>query len=145
MGSKSARHVTDYIRSLEASQPLTFISPHPSAPPTLPEPSLFLDGATMVNQELRRQVINIYKGMKPYTLRSDLHVFLFSLKLNICSMLTTRDAELLFLGREYPLGYQYFRDRLHRAFASQSQITDDEQIRKGIARAEFVKKEVEAL
>ncbi|KAJ5440718.1 hypothetical protein N7491_003124 [Penicillium cf. griseofulvum] len=114
MGSKSARHVTDYIRSLEASQPLTFISPHPSAPPTLPEPSLFLDGATMVNQELRRQVINIYK-------------------------------ELLFLGREYPLGYQYFRDRLHRAFASQSQITDDEQIRKGIARAEFVKKEVEAL
>jgi hypothetical protein len=46
----------------------------------------------------------------------------------------------LFLGREYPLGYQYFRDRLHRAFASQTQITDDEQIRQGIARAEFVKK-----
>ncbi|KAJ5477847.1 hypothetical protein N7530_003356 [Penicillium desertorum] len=68
----------------------------------------------MVNPELRRQVINVYK-------------------------------ELLFLGREYPLGYQYFRDRLHRAFASQKQITDDEQIRKGIARAEFVKKEVEAL
>ncbi|KAJ5840744.1 uncharacterized protein N7525_005932, partial [Penicillium rubens] len=73
------------------------------------EQSLFLHGATMVNPELRRQVINVYK-------------------------------ELLFLGREYPLGYQYFRDRLHRAFASQKQITDDEQIRKGIARAEFVKK-----
>ncbi|KGO46146.1 hypothetical protein PEX1_002590 [Penicillium expansum] len=58
----------------------------------------------MVNPELRRQVINVYKG------------------------------------REYPLGYQYFRDRLHRAFASQTQITDEEQIRKGIARAEFVKK-----
>lgn len=56
------------------------------------------------------------------------------------SMLITRDVELLFLGREYPLGYQYFRDRLHRAFASQTHITDDEQIRKGIARAEFVKK-----
>ena len=55
-------------------------------------------------------------------------------------MLITRDLELLFLGREYPLGYQYFRDRLHRAFASQTQITDDEQIRKGIARAEYVKK-----
>ncbi|KAJ5522313.1 hypothetical protein N7527_006428 [Penicillium freii] len=80
---------------------------------SLPEQSL-LDGATMVNLELRRQVINVYK-------------------------------ELLFLGREYPLGYQYFRDRLHRAFASQTHITDDEQIRKGIARAEFVKKEVEAL
>ncbi|KAJ5168179.1 uncharacterized protein N7482_003773 [Penicillium canariense] len=63
----------------------------------------------MVNAELRRQVINVYK-------------------------------ELLWLGREYPLGYQYFRDRLHRAFVGQAHITDEEQIRKGIARAEFVKK-----
>ncbi|EKV07154.1 LYR family protein [Penicillium digitatum PHI26] len=55
-------------------------------------------------------------------------------------MLKPRDVELLFLGREYPLGYQYFRDRLHRAFTSQTHITDEEQIRKGIARAEFVKK-----
>ncbi|OOQ91087.1 LYR motif-containing protein 5 [Penicillium brasilianum] len=68
----------------------------------------------MVNVELRRQVINVYK-------------------------------ELLWLGREYPLGYQYFRDRLHRAFAGQAHLTDEDQIRKGIARAEFVKKEVEAL
>lgn len=49
-------------------------------------------------------------------------------------------AELLFLGREYPLGYTYFRDRLHRAFAGQAHLQDEEQIRKGIARAEFVKK-----
>jgi hypothetical protein len=68
----------------------------------------------MVNVELRRQVINVYK-------------------------------ELLWLGREYPLGYQYFRDRLHRAFAGQAHLTDEDQIRQGIARAEFVKKEVEAL
>ncbi|KAJ5679556.1 hypothetical protein N7462_007800 [Penicillium macrosclerotiorum] len=68
----------------------------------------------MVNAELRRQVINIYK-------------------------------ELLFLGRDYPQGYKFFRDRLHRAFASQAHLTDEEQIRQGIARAEFVKKEVEAL
>ncbi|KAJ6014464.1 hypothetical protein N7540_009055 [Penicillium herquei] len=53
--------------------------------------------------------------------------------------------ELLWLGREYPQGYKYFRDRLHRAFASQVHLQDEEQIRKGIARAEFVKKEVEAL
>ncbi|KAJ5564648.1 LYR motif-containing protein 5A [Penicillium frequentans] len=53
--------------------------------------------------------------------------------------------ELLWLGREYPLGYKYFRDRLHRAFAGQAHLEDEEQIRKGIARAEFVKKEVEAL
>ncbi|KAE8351928.1 hypothetical protein BDV28DRAFT_158318 [Aspergillus coremiiformis] len=48
--------------------------------------------------------------------------------------------ELLFLGRNYPLGYEYFRDRLHKAFASQTHLRDDDQIRKGIARAEFVKK-----
>ncbi|KAB8248229.1 hypothetical protein BDV35DRAFT_170799 [Aspergillus flavus] len=53
--------------------------------------------------------------------------------------------ELLFLGRNYPLGYEYFRNRLHKAFASQAHLTDDEQIRKGIARADFVKKEIEAL
>ncbi|CAG7916089.1 unnamed protein product [Penicillium olsonii] len=65
--------------------------------------------------------------------------------LSTSSLLTICCKELLFLGREYPLGYQYFRDRLHRAFSSQTQITDEDQIRKGIARAEFVKKEVEAL
>ncbi|PTU18418.1 hypothetical protein P175DRAFT_0511837 [Aspergillus ochraceoroseus IBT 24754] len=49
--------------------------------------------------------------------------------------------ELLNIGREYPLGYEYFRTRLHRAFASQAHVEDEEQIRNGIARAEFVKKE----
>jgi hypothetical protein len=48
--------------------------------------------------------------------------------------------ELLFLGREYPLGYNYFRPRLHKAFASQASLTDEAAIRKGIERAEFVKK-----
>ncbi|OJD14687.1 hypothetical protein AJ78_04978 [Emergomyces pasteurianus Ep9510] len=50
--------------------------------------------------------------------------------------------ELLFLGREYPLGYQFFRERLHRAFASQAHITDEEKIINGIRRAEYVKKGV---
>lgn len=49
-------------------------------------------------------------------------------------------AELLYLGREYPLGYDYFRQRLHKAFSGQAHLTDEEQIRTGIARAEFVKK-----
>ncbi|OAT05960.1 NADH-ubiquinone oxidoreductase complex 1/LYR family protein [Blastomyces gilchristii SLH14081] len=44
--------------------------------------------------------------------------------------------ELLFLGREYPLGYQFFRERLHRAFASQAHITDEGKIIDGIRRAE---------
>ncbi|PGH11643.1 hypothetical protein AJ79_04783 [Helicocarpus griseus UAMH5409] len=48
--------------------------------------------------------------------------------------------ELLYLGREYPLGYQFFRERLHRAFASQAKITDEEKIVEGIRRAEYVKK-----
>ncbi|KAI4130391.1 MAG: hypothetical protein LQ347_003399 [Umbilicaria vellea] len=53
--------------------------------------------------------------------------------------------ELLYLGREYPLGYSYFKPRLHKAFASQAELKDVEEIKKGIERAEFVKKEVEAL
>ncbi|GAB1314817.1 Electron transfer flavoprotein regulatory factor 1 [Madurella fahalii] len=53
--------------------------------------------------------------------------------------------QLLFLGRDYPLGYDYFRPRLHRAFMANAHVTDEEQIRKGIARAEFVRKEIEAL
>ncbi|KAF2470397.1 uncharacterized protein BDR25DRAFT_225792 [Lindgomyces ingoldianus] len=48
--------------------------------------------------------------------------------------------ELLYLGRDYPQGYDFFRARLHKAFASQKDLTDEERIRKGIERAEFVKK-----
>lgn len=53
--------------------------------------------------------------------------------------------ELLYLGRDYPQGYAYFRNRLHKAFASQQHITDEAKITDGIKRAEFVKKEIEAL
>jgi hypothetical protein len=53
--------------------------------------------------------------------------------------------ELLEMGRHYPLGYDYFRSRLHTAFISKANLTDEEQIRQGIKRAEFVKKEIEAL
>ncbi|KAF1824935.1 complex 1 protein [Dissoconium aciculare CBS 342.82] len=53
--------------------------------------------------------------------------------------------ELLYLGREYPLGYDYFRPRLHKAFAAKAGLEDEAQIRKGIQQAEFVKKEIEAL
>ncbi|KAH9880106.1 hypothetical protein J1614_002132 [Plenodomus biglobosus] len=48
--------------------------------------------------------------------------------------------ELLYLGRDYPQGYDYFRNRLHKAFASQQHITDEAKITDGIKRAEFVKK-----
>jgi len=53
--------------------------------------------------------------------------------------------ELLNLGKAYPLGYDYFQKRLHSAFKSQANLVDEAEIRKGIERAEFVKKEIEAL
>ncbi|ELQ37635.1 LYR family protein [Pyricularia oryzae Y34] len=62
------------------------------------------------NPELRRQVIAIYK-------------------------------ELLNLGKDYPQGgLTYFRPRLHKAFMSNAHLRDEDKIREGIARAEFVQK-----
>ena len=48
--------------------------------------------------------------------------------------------ELLNLGREYPLGYAYFRVRLHEAYASQSGLKSEADIRKGIEQAVYVRK-----
>ena len=48
--------------------------------------------------------------------------------------------ELLYLGREYPLGFDYFRPRLHKAFISKAGERDEDKIRRGIAQAEYVKK-----
>lgn len=53
--------------------------------------------------------------------------------------------ELLEMGKHYPLGFEYFRPRLHKAFMSQAKETDQEKIKEGIKRAEYVKKEIEAL
>ncbi|KAK5957512.1 hypothetical protein OHC33_001888 [Knufia fluminis] len=53
--------------------------------------------------------------------------------------------ELLEMGKSYPLGYDYFRPRLHKAFMSQAHLQDEEKIQEGIKRAEYVKKEIEAL
>lgn len=49
-------------------------------------------------------------------------------------------TDLLNLGREYPLGYSYFQSRLHKAFASQAHLQDEQMIKKGLERAAFVKK-----
>ncbi|KAI0106374.1 complex 1 protein [Nemania sp. FL0031] len=53
--------------------------------------------------------------------------------------------ELLHLGKDYPQGFSYFRPRLHRAFMANAKLQKEEDIRKGIERAEFVRKEIEAL
>lgn len=52
---------------------------------------------------------------------------------------------LLHLGREYPLGYEYFREKLKKAFIKNREVTDPEQIKMLISRGEFVIKELEAL
>lgn len=53
--------------------------------------------------------------------------------------------ELLEMGKSYPLGFDYFRPRLHKAFMSQAHLQGEEKIKEGIKRAEYVKKEIEAL
>lgn len=52
---------------------------------------------------------------------------------------------LLYLGREYPKGVDYFRDRLRAAFAKNRDVQDPERIKEMIARGEFVARELEAL
>jgi hypothetical protein len=78
------------------------------------------------NPVLRQQVIRIYKGntyLPTYPPHSH-STFL----------------DLLFMGREYPQGYDYYRTRLHKAFSSQKHLEDEAKIMDGIKRAEFVKK-----
>ncbi|ROW16047.1 hypothetical protein VPNG_02503 [Cytospora leucostoma] len=111
-----------------------------------------------VNPELRRQVIAIYKGailLKPCSClepRADPSSTGGSTNVPLphCSsvlgcVLTYSDPELLYLGREYPQGYDFFRPRLHKAFMGNAGLRDEQKIKEGIARAEFVRKEIEAL
>uniref|UniRef100_A0A8C8T188 Electron transfer flavoprotein regulatory factor 1 n=1 Tax=Pelusios castaneus TaxID=367368 RepID=A0A8C8T188_9SAUR len=52
---------------------------------------------------------------------------------------------LLYLGREYPKGTDYFRNRLKAAFLKNKDVKDPEKVKQLIARGEFVIKELEAL
>ncbi|XP_062586666.1 electron transfer flavoprotein regulatory factor 1-like [Saccostrea cucullata] len=52
---------------------------------------------------------------------------------------------LLHLGKEYPKGYPYFRDRCKAAFLKNKDVKDEEEIKMLIFRGEFVIKELEAL
>jgi hypothetical protein len=53
--------------------------------------------------------------------------------------------QLLYLGREYPKGYDYFRTKLKNSFLKHKHETDPEKIDQLIARGNFVIKELEAL
>jgi len=52
---------------------------------------------------------------------------------------------LLYYGREYPAGYDYFRHRLKNAFLKNSHLEDPTAIKKQIQHGKFVIKELEAL
>ena len=80
----------------------------------------------MAANHLRYDVIRIYKGI--------------SLQASSHNIDIHDSAELLYLGREYPLGYDYFRNGLRKAFKAKSGLQDEEEIKKGIASAEYVKK-----
>lgn len=77
------------------------------------------------------------------------HIKVFLLPANICDscnpVLWFFCLKLLFLGREYPKGADYFRDRLRAAFAKNKDVRDPEKIKELISRGEFVVKELEAL
>lgn len=83
-----------------------------------------------MSSQLRREVINIYKGKFGWT------EFILAVDAR---------SELLEMGKSYPLGFDYFRPRLHKAFMSQAHLQDEAKIREGIDRAHYVKKEIEAL
>lgn len=53
--------------------------------------------------------------------------------------------QLLYMGRDYPLGYPYFRDRCHKAFDKNRREEDSQKVEDMIKRGEFVIKEIEAL
>ncbi|KAI9755384.1 MAG: hypothetical protein M4579_004313 [Chaenotheca gracillima] len=91
---------------------------------------------------LRQRVIGIYKGT---TTKRPCVLYTWGLKEYVARVAADWATELLYLGRAYPLGYEYFEPRLHKAFASQAGLTDHAEIEKGIERAEYVKKEIEAL
>jgi len=52
---------------------------------------------------------------------------------------------LLFIGRDYPRGKDYFRTRLKAAFLKNKDVTDPKEIQQLINRGEYVIKEIEAL
>lgn len=53
--------------------------------------------------------------------------------------------QLLYLGKDYPMGEQYFKNKVRQAFMKNKNVRDPEKIKMLIARGEYVIKEVEAL
>ncbi|CAK1540546.1 unnamed protein product [Leptosia nina] len=52
---------------------------------------------------------------------------------------------LLHLGRDWPQGYNFFRQRLHKVFLKNSEEKDPKKVETMIKHGEYVVKEIEAL
>ncbi|XP_001605862.1 electron transfer flavoprotein regulatory factor 1 [Nasonia vitripennis] len=52
---------------------------------------------------------------------------------------------LLFMGKDYPKGFEFFRSTLKKVFEKNKNETDPEKIEKMIAHGNYVIKELEAL
>jgi len=53
--------------------------------------------------------------------------------------------QLYHLGKEYPLGFEYFHKRLKIAFLKNKDVSNQDEIRTLIGRGNYVIKELEAL
>jgi len=52
---------------------------------------------------------------------------------------------LLFMGKDYPKGYEYFREKTKAAFLKNKDVSDPEMIRVLVAKGKYVMKELDAL
>ncbi|XP_057307352.1 LYR motif-containing protein 5A-like [Hydractinia symbiolongicarpus] len=53
--------------------------------------------------------------------------------------------QLLYYGKDYPLGYDYFKPKLKTAFMKNRDVTDPVKIEELIERGNYIVKELEAL
>ena len=49
------------------------------------------------------------------------------------------------MGKDYPAGYEFFRDRVKTAFLANKNETDPDQIKNKILRGRYIAKELEAM
>ncbi|KAL5501952.1 hypothetical protein EMCRGX_G008637 [Ephydatia muelleri] len=53
--------------------------------------------------------------------------------------------QLLYLGRDWPQGYTFFRQRVKNAFLRNKSVSDPQTIKELTGKAEYVLKEIDAL
>ena len=88
----------------------------------------------------RSQVINLFK-----TLRNEFNSIKTLIQLKIYPYNLSSFKKLLYYGKDYPAGYDYFRVRLKKSFQKIQTLTNEKDIQNLISRGQFVIKEIEAL